>query len=202
MVMLKYSPYDAEAVKPFRKKLHALGAEIRLILEAHQIPKREAMTLKTVGNKLAKSKLIESAKGDGIIEKITNGIEPTTHERLTGHGDRYKELNLENKTLIIGMMSDVEEFDPRAMIDGSPQSELFKTRMAVECEALELITEAIRPIFRELAVAEDNFLAKMDLFREFENYEIGHFYAWQRIDDPFDEVANREATPQEGLELN
>lgn len=88
---------------------------------------------------------------------------------------------------MIGYCDRFEFFSPELLARGEPQSDEFLREAAHELEALERICTLIDTPWEYLSYTEDEFHSKVRVFREFENDEIGHFYEWQRVEDPFSE---------------
>lgn len=168
-----------------RLRLSNLGRAIDFAIYQSGLDEAAGRTLKLAANSFAKTPLMEKAPGENISDKIAYGIQPTLFEKMTGIANRYDEVNFNNKSLFLSIMTEVPGFNPEALANSSPQSDAFMADQAPRLEALEKITIGIRNIFLEVSQDEDDFLAKVDVLRDFENHDIGHYYDWQTVDDPF-----------------
>jgi len=124
------------------------------------------------------------AKGETLLDKVTAGAHLSMMQKFLCRDTFTDEKNLENKAILIAHFEDREGFDAAKMAAGEPQTSDFQIGADVELEVLDFIAKKIDPIFEELTYAEDDYRAKLAVFRQFENFEMGHFYEWQKVDNP------------------
>ena len=199
MTMTLNSPFEDANVQAFRGKLHAAARPIDKVLETHGFDSVDAALLKALGNKFAKSGVLKEAKGDTLIDKITHGMPVGFIRRRSDFGKRRLDTNIQNKAAIAGYFEDTPGFDIERLAAGEPQSDDFRREAAAQLDALQSIAEIIYEPYHELATTEYKFHEKTNVFREFENREIGHYYSWQNVDDPFatEEPATQPAAQME-----
>jgi len=185
MTMLQKSPFESQEATRFRQQLAQAGRDIAHVLDAHGIEGDEAAALKIVANGLTKSGIQRRGKGETILERVTNGMHVSALHRFLGNDDSTVRANERNRAIMIGYCDRFENFDAAAMANGKPQSDAFLREAAHELEALERISTLIDVPYEHLAHTEDDFHEKVRIFREFENQEIGHYYDWQKVEDPF-----------------
>jgi hypothetical protein len=206
MTMMLHSPFEDANVQAFRGKLHAAARRIDKVLETHGFDAVDAALLKAMGNKFAKSGVLKDAKGDTLIDKITHGMPVSFMRRRSDFGKRRLDTNTQNKAAIAGYFEDTPGFDIERLAAGAPQSDNFRREAAAQLDALQSIAEIIYEPYHELATTEYKFYEKTNVFREFENREIGHYYSWQSVEDPFateapatQPVTHRELETSSGL---
>lgn len=195
MTMMQKSPFEDFAVTAFRTQLFKAARRIDAVLDTHGFKGNDAKMLKTVALKLAKSGVTQNAKGATLLDKVTTGMPVSFLNRRTDFGKRRMTSNQDNKSLVAGYFDGAPGFDLQSLADGRPQGDEFLRNAAAYLDALESIAEIIYEPYHELAQTEYKFFEKTNAFRNFENHEIGHFYGWQDVTDPFigDEIsADRE----------
>jgi hypothetical protein len=187
MPMTSHMPFETGSVSSFRKRLYDTGRKADHVLKANGIDATRGGELKAAALYLTKSGLYRKASGQSILEKATNGNSRALIEWFAGKDPARERRNETNRIALVGLFAQTPHFDAEAMMAGRPQGDEFLREAAAELEAIDQMVMAIDPIWEELSYTEDSFLHKTEIFREFENEEMGHFYAWQ-VDDPFVEV--------------
>ncbi len=185
MTMMPNSPFEDQAVSAFRAALFTAARRIDNVLLTHGFTGADSRSLKTIANKIAKSGVIGEAKGDTLLDKITQGMPVGILQRRTDFGKRRAESNLSSKAIIAGYFEGAPGFDAQKLVDRKPQSDEFLREASAHLDAIQSICEIIYEPYHELAQTEEMFYQKTNVYREFENREIGHFYGWQKTDDPF-----------------
>lgn len=202
MSMTPKSPFENMSVLAFRTQLWQVGRDIDHVLEANNLSGEDAQSLKVVGLALAKSGIQRRGKGDTVLDRVTTGIPVALINRFLRNDDTTHKTNERNKAIMIGYCDRFETFSPERMAKGLPQSDDFLREAAHELEALERICTLIDAPWEYLGHTEYDFHEKVRVFREFENDEIGHFYEWQKVDDPFSgEEPGAPENSDEGAEL-
>jgi hypothetical protein len=185
MPMLKVRPFDSDNISWFRAQLYEVGRAIDHSLQSNQVDGHDAAALKVVANDIVKSGVVRKARGETIIDKVTNGLKVSTLHNIFGNDQRTIDKNVHLKAALIGLFSGYESFDAALMARGEPQTDQFLRDAAHEIEALDFICVTIDKPYSYLAMTEDHFRQKAEIYRDFENNEIGHFYEWQKVEDPF-----------------
>jgi hypothetical protein len=180
---------EPEDANWFRKSLHSLGRKIDFRLSTHQVFDEDADRLKLAALTVAKTGTMLKVKGEDILDKVTVGQKVGPVAKFLGGKsyDYIPEANEKSRAALVEAFSHHESFDAEKMMRGEPQSDQFRRDAAFEIDAMDFIAEGISRLWDYLGHAETNFNTKVEIFRDFENHEIGMFYPWQKVEvaDPF-----------------
>lgn len=186
-----------QELRIFTRSLDHLGKRLNMILSKEAIfDDDRSAYLKEAALHLAKVTLpdyptLDPTQGyagpDDILDRVTASA--NTRGLSSIFGLRTTQVMTADlaKSLLDNVFDSHPHYSKERMLAGKPQLDDFRNEAGREIAALDAMTSAIREKYMHVAYSETLFIEKAEIFRSFENHEIGYFYEWQ--------LASRETSP-------